>query len=221
MPKLRARVYIDGFNLYYGALKGTTHKWLNLETWCARLLPGHDIDQIVYCTARVTSTPFNPGADVRQQAYLRALATLNTVTVMEGLFKVNNTRAPRRPDPTCQCCGSQPPGCLCCVGPLVPIIKTEEKGSDVNLAVQMVRDGFNGHYDVAAVVSEDSDIQPAVDVVRQDLGKQVIVITPRNRRHPPLVGDMRRQVRTAALAACQLPNSITDASGIIHRPPAW
>jgi hypothetical protein len=24
-------VYIDGFNFYYGAAKGTPHKWLDLE----------------------------------------------------------------------------------------------------------------------------------------------------------------------------------------------
>lgn len=217
-----ARVYVDGFNLYYGALRGSPHKWLNLEAWCQRLLPGYQVESILYCTARVVGNlPGNPGADVRQQAYLRALGTLQTVTILQGIFKANNTRAPRRPDGACVCCGTVPPGCNCCVGPTVPIIKMEEKGSDVNLAVAMVRDGFQGVYDAAVVVSEDSDLQGAVDVVRHELGKDVIVVTPRNRRYPPLVGSAKREVRAAALAACQFPNAIPDSNGEIRRPGDW
>lgn len=34
----RTNVYIDGFNLFYGALKGSPYKWLNLEALCQRLL---------------------------------------------------------------------------------------------------------------------------------------------------------------------------------------
>ena len=217
----RARVYIDGFNLYYGALRGTAYKWLDLEAWCARLLPGYVVDEILYCTARVTAMPSNPGVDVRQQAYLRALATQPRVKVVEGMFKVNPTRAPRRPDPRCSCCQQMPPGCDCCAAHVVPIIKTEEKGSDVNLAVAMVRDGFQDAFDTAVVVSEDSDLQGAIDVIRTDLAKDVIVVTPRNRQHPPLIGSARRRVRTGALAASQLPAVIADAHGHVRRPASW
>lgn len=221
MSPPRARVYIDGFNLYYGALKRTPHKWLDLEAWCARLLPGYSVDQILYCTARVTAMPTNPGVEIRQQAYLRALATLPKVVVLEGMFKVNDTRAPRRPESHCACCQAVPPGCSCCAAVTVPIIKTEEKGSDVNLAVAMVRDGFQDRYDTAAIVSEDSDLQGAVDIVRNELAKQIIIVTPRNRKYPPLVGDARRQVRDAALAACQFAGTLSDAHGVIHRPNSW
>jgi len=37
-------VYVDGFNLYYGALKGTPYKWLDIHALSRRLLPN---DQIV------------------------------------------------------------------------------------------------------------------------------------------------------------------------------
>jgi len=30
-------IYVDGFNLYYGALKGTAYKWLNFEALFARV----------------------------------------------------------------------------------------------------------------------------------------------------------------------------------------
>ena len=50
-------VYLDGFNLYYGCLKGQPHKWLDLEAMCARLLPKNEIKRIRYFTARVTDVP--------------------------------------------------------------------------------------------------------------------------------------------------------------------
>ena len=53
-------VYIDGFNFYYGAVKGTPYKWLDLEALCRRLLPKDQIVKIRYFTARVASRPEDP-----------------------------------------------------------------------------------------------------------------------------------------------------------------
>ena len=50
---MKANVYIDGFNLYYGALRGTAYKWLNLSAMCQRLLPGRSIGRIRYFTAKL------------------------------------------------------------------------------------------------------------------------------------------------------------------------
>ena len=69
-------VYIDGFNLYYGAVKGTANKWLDLEVLCRRLLPKDNLVKIRYFTALVAIRPSDPQQPARQQAYLRALATL-------------------------------------------------------------------------------------------------------------------------------------------------
>jgi hypothetical protein len=49
----KVNVYIDGFNLYYGALKGTPYKWLDLSRLCQTLLPSDTIHEIKYFTARV------------------------------------------------------------------------------------------------------------------------------------------------------------------------
>ncbi|MBI4642067.1 MAG: NYN domain-containing protein, partial [Candidatus Tectomicrobia bacterium] len=71
---MRTYIYIDGFNLYYGALKGTPYKWLNVAELCRQLLhPKHDIQAIKYFTAYVHPRPHDPGQLVRQQTYLRAL----------------------------------------------------------------------------------------------------------------------------------------------------
>ena len=83
---VRTHVYVDGFNLYYGALKGTRFKWLDPIRLVALLLPrGYRIDRLRYFTARV-SGKFDPGAPARQQIYLKALATLPEVEIHYGRF---------------------------------------------------------------------------------------------------------------------------------------
>jgi hypothetical protein len=41
---MKTNVYVDGFNRFYGALKGTRHKWLDLATLSARLFPSNEIN---------------------------------------------------------------------------------------------------------------------------------------------------------------------------------
>ena len=83
---LRTCVYVDGFNLYYGALKGTRFKWLDPVRLAALLPPrGYEIDRLRYFTARV-SGKLEPGAPARQQIYLKALATLPQVEIHYGRF---------------------------------------------------------------------------------------------------------------------------------------
>ncbi len=54
IPRQRTIIYIDGFNLYYGALKGTAYKWLNLERYFTMLRPHDNLHAIKYFTAIVT-----------------------------------------------------------------------------------------------------------------------------------------------------------------------
>ena len=71
---MRTHIYIDGFNLYYRALKGTPFKWLDLRRLFQTVLqPHHRIERIKYFTARVTATPDDPSQPQRQDVYLRAL----------------------------------------------------------------------------------------------------------------------------------------------------
>ncbi len=55
-PRKRAIVYVDGFNLFYGVLKGSSHKWLNLERFFCRLRQDDDVQKIRYFTAEVKQT---------------------------------------------------------------------------------------------------------------------------------------------------------------------
>lgn len=83
---LRTNVYIDGFNLYYGSLKKTPYKWLDIGKLCQVMLPTHAIQSIKFFTAKVSARPHDPKLPVRQQIYFRALKTIPNVTLIYGHF---------------------------------------------------------------------------------------------------------------------------------------
>ena len=157
---MRTFVYVDGFNLYYGALKGTPWKWLDLPALFARVLqPRHEILSVKYFTARVSGTAADQSKPQRQDVYLRALQRFRPeVEVYFGHFLSHPVRAPL----------AQPVG----GERTATVIRTEEKGSDVNLAVHLLNDGWLDVYDCAVVVSNDSDVAEAMRLVRLITGSR-------------------------------------------------
>jgi hypothetical protein len=207
----RANVYVDGFNLYYGALKNTRYKWLDLDALFRRILPGYDIQRIRYFSARVSGRAGNPQAPSRQGIYLRALRTLPNVTIHLGHFLTSEVSMPL----------AYPPA----TGPrTVKVIKTEEKGSDVNLATYLLVDAMRGDCDVAAVVSNDSDLCEPIRIVQQELGVPVGLLNPHPRPSQTLLSlkpAFVRPIRSGPLSASQFPAVMTDAKGKFTRPSAW
>jgi uncharacterized LabA/DUF88 family protein len=113
------------------------------------------------------------------------------------------------------------------------VYKLEEKGSDVNLATFLLRDAFKNLYDVAVVVSDDSDLLEPVKMVQKEFGRKVIVArVPRfsktggkkQERASVFRGkvDYIRDVRRSYLADSQLPVTLVARDGkVITRPPEW
>jgi hypothetical protein len=103
------------------------------------------------------------------------------------------------------------------------VIKTEEKGSDVNLASLLLVDGFRERYEVAIVISNDSDLVLPIQVVRDELKLPVGVINPRGRPSWELrnVSTFFKQIRPGLLEASQFPDTLSDANGKISKPEAW
>jgi hypothetical protein len=91
---MRTAIYIDGFNFYYGAVKGTPYKWLDLKVLCQRILkPQHQIISIVYCTALVRPKPHDLNAPLRQATYFKALSLyIPEIKIIEGHFLENKTQ---------------------------------------------------------------------------------------------------------------------------------
>lgn len=83
---MRTFVYVDGFNLYYGAVKGTSFKWMNVLELARQVLPTTlAIAKVKYFTARVSGAA-DPDAPRRQRVYLSALATLPEIEIHFGRF---------------------------------------------------------------------------------------------------------------------------------------
>ncbi len=208
---MRTYVYVDGFNLYYGAVKDTPYKWLNIQRLCQLLLPKNQILKIKYFTALVTARPGDPDQPNRQQIYLRALRTIPGLEIIYGHFLEHEVMMPVAGSST----GSPR---------YVKVIKTEEKGSDVNLATHIIADGYKGAYQVAILLSNDSDLTEPIKIVRNELNLPVGVLNPRPaspshelRKFATFVKPIRRGV----LAASQFSNILTDSTGSFHKPPRW
>lgn len=194
----RTGVYVDGYNLYYGRLRGTTFKWLDLVTFFEHLLKRRDQNEVLtrvnlftaFAAARFST---HGEASVKaQSAYHRALqqrhgerfmityGTHSTdengtllPTFVEGQSFDRNVRS--------------------------RVWKIEEKKTDVNIALGMYRDVAKGLVDRVILVSNDSDIEPLLEAVREDFPDIMIgVVMP---RHPVKSADQPQRRRSGSLAA--------------------
>jgi uncharacterized LabA/DUF88 family protein len=219
----RAYVYVDGFNFYYGCFRGRggrehwrDYRWLNLQQFCTLAFPRFDIQKIRYFTARVEDAPDDLGQAERQATYLRALRTLPQVEIHEGRFLVTRrTRFvadPTVPGPV----RKEPPE-------RVVVLQPEEKGSDVNLASHLLLDGFRDRYDVAIVVSNDSDLAEPIRIARLELGRDMVLLNPRSSfaRDLQNTANHYRKVREVYLREAQFPDTLEDEDGIIRKPAEW
>lgn len=206
---MKTNVYVDGFNLYYGAVRHTAYKWLDIHKLCCLLLPQNEIHRVRYFTALVQNTPNDPTKAQRQQTFIRALETLPNLSVHYGSFLSSKVKMPLvHPTTTSH---------------NALVVRMEEKGSDVNLASLLLADAFRGDFEVAAVLSNDSDLVLPIKIVSTELHLPVGILNPHKRFAVELmkVATFRKQIRKGALKASQFPQTLTDANGTITKPAAW
>ena len=156
---VRTNFYIDGFNLYYRALRDTPYKWLDLAQLCQTLVPSHQVNRIRYFTALVLPRQGNADNQVRQQSYIRALQTIPNLTVHYGQFRPRSKRRPLV---------APVPG----LPRMVEVLDMEEKGTDVNLATFLLVDGFEEDYEQAVVISNDSDLALPIQIIKENWTSQ-------------------------------------------------
>lgn len=201
----RIYVYIDGFNLYHGMRTqfGRSLHWLDLEALGESLLrPGQQLEKVRYFTARVRD---QDASRRRQLAYLEALkAHCALVETHEGRFQ--------RKTCTCFVCRAR-------------WTTYEEKETDVSLAVALVEDAALDRFDVALIISADSDLCPAIRAVRRVRpSSRVIVVFPPRRHSDELrrTADAVYWLGRDKLSRAQLPAEINTQAGIkLSRPAYW
>ncbi len=201
-----AIAYIDGFNFYHGAVRTEpTLKWADYRALCQALLVDHRLLVVRHYTARVTDRPTDPHQSQRQDVYLRALAAHGGVEIVYGQFRTRSKRVRTTK------------------GEWVWAEVTEEKGSDVNLASDLVWDASHDAMDCALVVSNYFDLQRPIDRAIE-AGVEVIVVNPHRKggQRPAVNGSATRNLRRHHLRDSQLPNPVTGPDGRpIHRPIEW
>ena len=206
---MRTYIYVDGFNLYYGAIKATPYKWLDLKTlFQYRRDPQHESQAINYFTALV-SGKIDPDKPLRQKTFLRALQKyIPELSIHYGHFLSHVVSAPLA-KPT----GSRR---------FMDIIKTEEKGSDVNLALHVLNDAWLDKYDCAVIVSNDSDLAEALRLIKEQHKKVIGLFIPW-RSHPSKelmqYANFTKWLRKGVLSKSQLPSPIPGTT--LFKPLKW
>jgi len=210
---LRARAYIDGLNLFYGSLKGhPERKWLDIVGMIESLRPDDKIDVVRYFTAPV-SGKFDQACPQRQDTYMRALRgahALERLTILPGRFRSHPVEMPLVTPPA--------------NGPrFATVWKTEEKGSDVNLASYLLLDGFDGLYDLAVVVSNDSDLKEPIRIANERFAP-VHIVRPNNNYLTEMASAAASytSLPVAVILTNQLPSVVKLANGkTVTRPLDW
>ena len=234
METKKTAVYIDGYNLYYGRLRGTAYKWLDLVLLFEDLLRIQDgvppVQMVKFFSAHALARFASHGdaSITAQQNYHRALQTLypDRFSITLGTHSMDRDGA-----------------LLPVVRPGVPydrndrvrVWKIEEKQTDVNLAMAMYRDAAKGLYDHVVLCSNDSDAEPVLKALREDFPDLLIgVVTPVPPPDPTKGAPRgvsaslskhahwtRRYLLDGELEAAQLPPRVPTKKKPIRKPEHW
>lgn len=199
-------LYVDGFNLYYSIIKGTAYKWLDIKKLCENTFPKNEIKKAKYFTSPVSGSR-DPDKPTRQQIYWRALRTIPELEIIRGHFQTNPEAMPLASNPV----------------QMVTVLKTEEKQTDVSIGAHLVNDAHRGRFEVAIVLSNDSDLTEAIRIVKDELLFPLLLMCPKNSPAQELrrICTLYRPITIAALAKSLFPDELEDSRGKFRKPPSW
>ena len=200
----RVIAYVDGFNLYYGlrSKKWKWFYWLNVQDLAQRMLkPDQTLVDTKYFTSIINRPP---NKHKRQATYLEALQTLSDFQIYYGHYLWDTV--------TCRNCGHT--------------YRTyHEKMTDVNISVELMSDAFQDRFDVALLISADSDLVGPVQAVQRLFSKKRIVTAfPPSRFSSALQNAAHAHtfVGRNVLSKSVFPNQVIKSNGfVLHRPAKW
>ena len=201
--------YVDGFNLYHRRLEKTSYKWLNLGKLCQRMLShsGDEISKIKYFTSKII--PYRESDNSkwdRQYLLWQALSTLPNLERIEGRFSKRKKRW-RNPS-----------------GEGVYLKTYVEKGTDVNIATNIIYDCCRGNFDGIVLLSNDTDLSLPLYFAKKIFQKRVIVISPAEdvRGSLSMWSDVNKTISEEDVKACQFPDEVVLKNGRkIKKPSEW
>lgn len=229
--KRRTIVYVDGYNLYYGRLKNTQLKWLDIvKLFETSILPSQiphaEVLLVKYFTSPVLGNFSSHGmiGMQSQQNYHRALEALypTKLKVIKGYHQPEAVHMPKYH-------GNGPVN----KADNHKVWKLSEKQTDVNIALHLYRDASLGYCDAQVVCSNDTDLEPAFSMIRQDnfpieLGLVIPTQSHKNGNNRPpnktlstLANWTRSHINDQELSDSQLPAKIPTRKKPILKPDYW
>jgi uncharacterized LabA/DUF88 family protein len=190
--KVRVQAFVDGFNLYHAIadIRRNHLKWVNLRSLISTFTDPtqHDLREVFYFSAFAT---WLPAQLIRHRKYVEALKAHGVTPVM-GQFKAK--------DRSCKACGHTWTG-------------HEEKETDVNIALWLLREAYKDNFDEAFVVSRDSDLTPAVRMVAAEFPhKSIKIVSPPNAGHSKEMAQIVGDKKLASIKVIHLERSLLPAT---------
>ncbi len=208
--KKKVAVYVDGFNLYHGLknLKKPHLKWLNLRSLAEKFIDRANevIEKVYYFSA--IATHMDSETIQRHKTYIEALE-VNNVEFVGGNFKkkwlsYRNNHIE------------------------IKWKKHEEKETDVHISIYMVRDSMKKKFDKFILITNDTDIVPAVKMARsENSALRIKLLTPPTLdTHDSLLNAVRpgtcSKLTEGHIQNSLLPDKIQKANRkIIHMPEQY
>lgn len=230
---LRTRVYIDGYNFYYGCLKRTSFKWLDpVALFERQILPsvlfepeGRAVFALEPLAVKFFTAPIlrnfasTQDSVSSQERYHAALTShqAGRIVIVKGYYDAKEARARRAGR------GISPTN-----SEFVEIWKLEEKQSDVSLALHAYSDAIRGEIDLAVIVTNDTDRVPALAMIRRDTSVAIGLVVPTRSNERAANADLTRladwtrtHITADELAASQLPRVVPGGRTASHKPVSW
>jgi uncharacterized LabA/DUF88 family protein len=218
---LRTVVFVDGYNLYYGLLRKSKFKWLDLVRLFGEHVLGreNELIQVRYYTAPVLGRMCDdPASPQRQRQYLQAMRVMHPeqLVIVQGKI-VATTPYQRMVRSSSEGSSNEK----------IRVYSFTEKKSDVNLATDLVTGAWKKTFEHAVICSNDTDLEAALQAVKRDhpnlcLGLVAPIASSDYRQ---ISKDLARHatwmkiLSPAHLANAQLPDKIPKSK--LHRPDSW
>lgn len=228
---VKTNIYIDGYNLYYSRLKGTAFKWLDLAfLFCDQIVrqqdPSAQVCSVKFFTSPVKASYARHGqaSEHAQTQYHRALLAKypDLIEIIKGFHIFQPTALPVFEH------GEAPSK-----SKVAKVWMIEEKQTDVNIALQAYRDVARGICDQVVICSNDSDLEPALRLIREDAPHAkiglIMPLRPQaqgdgkvpNKRLTPLAHWVRHHILDDELMRAQLPQNVPTKKKPAIKPPHW
>lgn len=233
-PKaLKTSIYIDGYNLYYGRLRGTQYKWLDVVALFSQITrsiePHSQIISVKFFTAPALPKFSRHGKESMraQNDYHRALEAKYPDKFEKVLgshvYEKDGTKMPVYVE-----------GNLFDKDNTVRVWRLVEKKTDVNLALSMYRDASKRVLDQVVLISNDTDTEPAISALMEDFpALKIGMIIPRGpqisgKKGRPASSSLinlahwsRSYINDEELISAQLPERVPTKKKPAKKPIHW